>query len=42
MEKIQTELQNLLNFIKAGNFSKLVSEAIVDSENRQEKLKGEM
>ena len=25
-DKIQTELQNLLNFIKAGNFSKVVSE----------------
>ena len=24
MEKIQTELQNLLSFIKAGNISKLV------------------
>ena len=42
MEKIQTELQNLLNFIKAGNFSKLVSEAIVDAEGRQENLKSEM
>ena len=42
MEKIQTELQNLLNFIKAGNFSKLVSEAIVDAENRQGNLKGEI
>ncbi len=42
MEKIQTELQNLLNFIKAGNFSKLVSEAIVDAENRQGKLQGEI
>ncbi len=42
MEKIQTELQNLLSFIKAGNFSKLVSEAIVEAENRQGKLKGEI
>jgi len=42
MEKIQTELQNLLGFIKAGNFSKLVSEAIVDAEGRQENLKGEI
>lgn len=42
MEKVQGELQNLLNFIKAGNFSKLVSDAIVDAENRQDKLKGEM
>jgi len=36
------ELQNLLKFIKAGNFSKLVSEGIVDPKGRQEKLKGEM
>jgi hypothetical protein len=42
MEKIQTELQNLLNFIKTGNFSKLVSETIVDAENRQGKLQGEI
>ena len=42
MEKIQTELQNLLNFIKSGNFSKLVSDAIVDAENRQDKLQGEI
>lgn len=42
MEKIQTELQNFLNFIKTGNFSKLVSEAIVDAENRQGKLQGEI
>ena len=41
-EKIQMELQNLLNFIKAGNFSKVVSDAITDAEGRQEKLKSEM
>ena len=41
-EKVQAELQNLLNFKKAGNFSKVVSEAISDAENRGEKLKGEM
>jgi len=41
-EKIQAELQNLLNFIKAGNFSKMVSDAITDAENRQEKLSSEM
>lgn len=41
-EKVQTELHNLLNFIKAGNFSKVVSAAIADAENRQEKLKNEM
>lgn len=41
-EKVQIELQNLLNFIKAGNFSKRVSEAIIEAENRSEKLKKEM
>lgn len=41
-EKIQTELQNLLNFIKIGNFSKVVSDALVDAEGRSEKLKCEM
>lgn len=41
-EKVQAELQNLLNFVKAGNFSKVVAEAITDAENRGEKLKGEM
>ncbi len=41
-EKIEAELRNLLSFIKAGNFSKVVSEAITDAENRGEKLKGEM
>ena len=41
-EKVQAELQNLLNFVKAGNFSKTVSEALTDAENRSEKLKSEM
>ncbi len=41
-EKVQTELQNLLNFIKSGNFSKLVSEAITDAKGRSERLKHEM
>ena len=41
-EKIQTELQNLLNFIKNGNFSKVVSEALADAEGRSDKLKSEM
>ena len=41
-EKVQAELQNLLNFIKAGNFSKVVSEAITDAECRSEKLNGEI
>ena len=41
-EKVQAELQNLLNFIRAGNFSKVVSEAIIDVENRSDQMKGEM
>lgn len=41
-EKIQTELQNLLNFIKAGNLSKIVSEALTDAESRGEKVKEEI
>lgn len=32
----------MLNFIKAGNFSKVVSDAIVDAEDRSGKLKGEI
>ena len=41
-EKVQAELQNLLNFIKAGNFSKVVSDAISDAESRSERLKEEL
>lgn len=41
-EKVQAELQNLLSFVKAGNFSRVVSEALTDAENRGDKLKGEM
>ena len=41
-EKVQAELQNLLTFIKVGNFSKVVSEALADAEGRGEKLKEEM
>ncbi len=41
-DKIQAELQNLISFIKAGNFSKVVSDAITDAESRQEKIKSEM
>ena len=41
-EKVQAELQNLLNFIKAGNFSKVVSEALTDAEGRSERLKEEI
>ena len=41
-EKVQAELQNLLNFIKAGNFSKVVSEALSDAEGRSERLREEI
>ncbi len=41
-DKVQAEMQNLVNFIKAGNFSKVVSEALSDAETRGERLKSEM
>ena len=41
-EKIQQEIQNYLNFIKVGNLSKTVSEALADAEKRNEELKQEM
>ena len=41
-EKVQAELNNLLNFIKAGNFSKVVSTAISDAEGRNEKINEEI
>jgi site-specific DNA recombinase len=41
-EKVLAELQNLLRFIKAGNFSKTVSDALSEAETRSEKLKNEM
>ncbi len=41
-EKVQAELQNLLNFIKAGNFSKVVSDALTEAESRGEKIKNEV
>ncbi|NDD58354.1 MAG: hypothetical protein EBZ47_03765 [Chlamydiae bacterium] len=37
-EKIQAELQNLLNFIKIGNFLKVVSDALTDAEGRSDDL----
>ncbi len=41
-EKIQQEIQNYLNFIKIGNLSKAVSEALTDAERRNEELKQEV
>ena len=36
------EIQNYLNYIKIGNFSKVVSEALKEAENKSENLKEEM
>ena len=41
-EKIQQEIQNYLNFIKLGNLSKAVSEALTEAEKRNEELKQEV
>lgn len=41
-DKIQQEIQNYLNFIKMGNLSKAVSEALTDAEKRNEELKQEV
>ena len=41
-EKIQQEIQNYLNFIKVGNLSKAVSEALTEAEKRNEELTAEI
>lgn len=41
-EKIQQEIQNYLNFIRVGNLSRAVSEALADAERRNEELKQEV
>ena len=41
-DKTMQEVQNYLNYIKIGNFSKVVSEALEDAEARNENLKEEM
>ena len=41
-EKILSEIQNYLNFIKIGNFSKAISEALKEAENKSEDLKKEI
>ena len=41
-EKNQQEIQNYLNFIRVGNLSKAVSEALTDAEKRNEELKQEV
>ena len=41
-EKIQQEIQNYLNFIKLGNLSKAVSDALTEAEKKNEELKLEV
>ena len=40
--KLQQEIQNYLNFIKVGNLSKAVSEALTEAEKRNEELTAEI
>ncbi|MFA5363216.1 MAG: hypothetical protein WC335_08295, partial [Candidatus Omnitrophota bacterium] len=42
IEKIRQEIRNYINFVKMGNFSKSVSEALTDAENRNEGLQREI
>lgn len=42
LEKIQQEVKNYLNFVKLGNFSKAVSAALNEAENKNEALKREV
>ena len=41
-EKVLSEIQNYLNFIKIGNFSKAISEALKEAENKCEDIKKEV
>ena len=41
-DKLQAEIQNYLNFIRKGNFSKAVSEALNEAEKKNEELKQEI
>ena len=41
-EKLLSEIQNYLNFVKVGNFSKAVSEALKEAERRSDNLKEEI
>ena len=41
-EKLLSEIRNYLNFIKMGNLSKAVSEALTEAENKGENLKQEI
>jgi hypothetical protein len=42
IEKLRQEIHNYINFIKMGNFSKAVSEALTVAENRKEGLQREI
>ncbi|MBI4845039.1 MAG: hypothetical protein HY810_00955 [Candidatus Omnitrophica bacterium] len=42
LEKLFSEIQNYLNFIKTGNTSKAVSTALQDAETKSEQLKQEV
>ena len=41
-DKVMREIQNYLNFIKAGNFSNAVSEALKEAESKSENLNNEL
>ena len=41
-EKLMAEIRNYLNFVKIGNFSKAVSEALKEAERKSNDLKEEM
>ena len=41
-EKIKTEIENYLNFIRMGNFSKTVSEALSEAEKKNSELEQEI
>ncbi len=41
-EKLLSEIQNYLNFVKVGNFSKAVSEALKEAERKSDNLKEEI
>ena len=41
-EKLLSEIQNYLNFVKVGNFSKAVSEALKEAERKSDDLKEEI
>ena len=42
LDKIKQELRNYLNFVKMGNFSKAVSDAIQEAEKRTDELQAEV